>query len=228
MEALVACGGTIAKPIGIMKALIIGATGVTGRDLLDVLLGDPAYTEVVTFVRRPTGKAHSKLVEVVTDFGRLEAVAGAIKGDVWFSCLGTTLKAAGSKEKQWQIDYEIPAKFAVIAKANGVARAVVVSAYGASASSRVFYSRLKGKLDDHIASLGFERTILFRPGLLLRKDTDRLGERLSAAGLKFLNALGILRRFHPLPTALFAQRLAEAPKRPGSGTQIIELDEIFD
>ena len=211
-----------------MKALIIGATGVTGSDLLKLLLEDPDYTEVVAFVRRPTGKAHPKLVEFVTDFGKLEDVAGLIHGDVWFSCLGTTLKAAGSKEKQWQIDYEIPAKFAAFAKANGVAKAVGVSAYGASATSSVYYSRLKGKLDDHIASLGFEQTILFRPGLLLRKGTDRPGERLAATGLKLLNALGILRRFRPMPTALLAQKLAAAPKRPGIGKQVIELDKIFE
>ena len=70
-----------------MKALIIGATGATGKDLVNVLLQDPAYTEVVLFVRRSSGMAHPKLSEVLTDFGKLEAVSGHIKGDVWFSCL---------------------------------------------------------------------------------------------------------------------------------------------
>ena len=115
-----------------MKALIIGATGATGKDLVEVLLQDPNYTEVVAFVRRSSGLAHPKYSEVVTDFEKLEEVSDSIKGDVWFSCLGTTLKAAGSKEKQWQIDHDIPASFAEVAKRNGVPRAVVVSAYGAS------------------------------------------------------------------------------------------------
>ena len=121
-----------------MKALVIGATGATGKDLVDVLLADTDYTEVVIFVRRPSGVAHAKLVEVITDFEKLPDSADHIKADVWFSCLGTTLKAAGSKDKQWQIDYDIPATFAEIAKRNGVPKAVLLSAYGASAKSKVF------------------------------------------------------------------------------------------
>ncbi len=86
-----------------MKALIIGATGATGKDLVQLLLQDPDYTEVVIFVRNTTGIRHPKLTEVLTDFGKLENVSESIKGDVWFSLLGTTLKNAGSKERQWQM-----------------------------------------------------------------------------------------------------------------------------
>ena len=93
-----------------MKALIIGATGATGKDLVNVLLQDPDYTEVVAFVRRPGEVIHPKYSEIITDFEKLEEVADSISGDVWFTCLGTTLKAAGSKEKQWHIDHDIPLK----------------------------------------------------------------------------------------------------------------------
>lgn len=210
-----------------MKALIIGATGATGRDLVNVLLQDPAYTEVVIFVRRASGMAHPKLLEILTDFDNLEAVSGQIKGDVWFSCLGTTLKAAGSKEKQWQIDYEIPVKFAEIAKRNGIPRMVLLSAYGAAATSKVFYSKLKGQLEDKLSSLGFDTYIIFRPGLLLRKHTERLGERLSAGVLKFLNAVGLIRKFRPMPTSTLAEKLAKAPKVLTTGKHVIELDKIF-
>ena len=210
-----------------MKALIIGATGATGKDLVDVLLEDPDYQEVVTFVRRPSGRTHRKLLEIVTDFDALEEKLDRIQGDVWFSCLGTTMKAAGSKERQWHIDYEIPAKFAEIARRNGVSTAVVVSAYGAAASSKVFYSSLKGKLDDEVARLAFEKCFIFRPGMLLRKDTDRFGERIIAPVLKFLNGLGIARNFRPLPTRSLAEKLAKAPKVFTSGKHIVELDEIF-
>jgi uncharacterized protein YbjT (DUF2867 family) len=210
-----------------MKALIIGATGATGKDLVRVLLEDPGYTEVVAFVRRPSGQAHPKFSEVITDFERLEEVSDSIKGDIWFSCLGTTLKAAGTKEKQWQIDHDIPAKFAEIAKLNGVPRAVVVSAYGASTTSKVFYSRMKGELDEHIANLGFDQCIIFRPGFLLRKDTDRSPERLTAHALKLLNAVGLFRRFRPLPTSVLAGKLAKAPRAFGPGKHVIELDQVF-
>ena len=210
-----------------MKALIIGATGATGKDLVNLLLQNPDYTEVVAFVRRPSKLVHPKLLEIVTDFEKLEEHADTIKGDVWFSCLGTTLKAAGSKEKQWHIDHDIPAKFAEIAKRNGVSKAVLVSAYGASTTSKVFYSRLKGTLDEHIIKLNFDQCIIFRPGFLIRKDTDRLMERITAHGLKLLNSLGLIRKFRPLPTATLAQKLAQAPRILSPGKHIIELDEIF-
>jgi uncharacterized protein YbjT (DUF2867 family) len=211
-----------------MKALIIGATGATGKELVQVLLKDPYYTEVVLFVRRSTGIVHPKLVEIMTDFDKLEAVSPLIKGDVWFSCLGTTLKAAGSKEKQYHIDYEIPAKFAEIARANNVHATVLLSAYGASAKSKVFYSKIKGQLEDHIARLAFDQYIIFRPGLLLRKDTDRVSERVFASVLKLLNKVGILKRFQPLPTSTLAAKLAKSPAALPAGKHIIELEKVFE
>ena len=210
-----------------MKALIIGATGATGKDLVRVLLDDPGYTEIVAFVRRASALAHPKYSEVITDFEKLEEVSDSINGDLWFSCLGTTLKAAGSKERQWQIDHDIPARFAEIAKRNGVSRAVAVSAYGASPTSKVFYSRMKGELDQHIANLGFDQCLVFKPGFLLRKNTDRSSERIMALVLKALNGLGLIRKFRPLPTSILAEKLAKAPKAFGSGHHVIELDEIF-
>lgn len=210
-----------------MKALVIGATGATGKDLVNVLVNDSAYTEVVIFVRRSTGIIHPKLTEILTDFAVLEKLSASIKGDVLFSCLGTTLKAAGSKDKQWQIDYEIPARFAAMAKENGVRSAVLLSAYGASSNSKVFYSKMKGALEEKIGSLGFQQYIIFRPGLLLRKDTDRFGERLSAGALNFLNSIGLFKKFRPMPTSVLAEKLAKAPVVFSSGQHIIELDSIF-
>ena len=210
-----------------MKALIIGATGATGKDLVDILLKDPDYTQVVTFVRRPSGLTHAKLQEIITDFDKLDEVAGAIQGDVWFSCLGTTLKAAGSKDRQWHIDHDIPAQFAKIARRNGVTSTVLLSAYGASATSSVFYSKMKGKLEDHMAALDFDQYIIFKPGMLLRKDTDRAGERITGGILNFLNSLGLFRKFRPLPTSLLAAKMAKAPKTLAAGKHIISLEEVF-
>jgi len=211
-----------------MKALIIGATGATGKDLVHVLLKDPDYAEVVIFSRRTIGIQDLKLSEIITDFDNQEALSDYVKGDVLFSCLGTTLKAAGSKERQWQIDVEIPSKFAAIAKRNGVQKMALLSAYGASAASRVFYSQLKGKLEDKIAKLGFVQYIIFRPGLLLRKNTDRIGERIAASVLKFLNGLHIIRKFRPLPTSTLAEKLAIAPKVFPKGTHVVELNKIVE
>lgn len=210
-----------------MKALIIGATGATGKDLVNVLLQDAFYTEVVIFVRRSCGIGHPKLKEVITDFEKLEAVAEHVYGDVLFSCLGTTLKTAGSKDKQRHVDYKIPLQFARIAKRNDVSQMVLLSAYGASATSRLFYSQLKGKLEDAVSNLAFTSYIIFRPGLLLRKDTNRVGERISASVLKFLNSFGLIKKFKPMPTYVLAEKLAEAPKIFAQGQHVVELDKIF-
>lgn len=210
-----------------MKALIIGATGATGKDLVQVLLQDPDYTMIVIFVRRTSGMVHPKLREIITDFDNLEEVSQHINGDVWFSCLGTTLKMAGSKEQQWHIDYDLPAKFAEIAKRNGVPKLVLLSAYGASATSRVFYSQIKGKLEDYLDSLAFDQYIIFRPGMLLRKGTDRSGERITGGVLHFLNSLGLIRKFRPLPTSILAEKMAKSPNVLSPGRHVISLEKIF-
>lgn len=210
-----------------MKALIIGATGATGKDLVNVLLKDTDYTEVVTFVRRKSERVHSKVLEVVTDFDKLEEVSKHISGDVLFSCLGTTLKAAGSKDKQWHIDFEIPLNFARIAKRNAVSKVVLLSAYGADPSSKVFYSKMKGKLEEEFAALSFDQCVIFKPGMLVRKGTDRLGEKLITPILKFLNSIGLIKKFKPISTSILAEKLAKAPKIFPAGKHLVELDKIF-
>jgi len=210
-----------------MKALLIGATGATGKDLLQVLIQDSDYLEIVTFVRRATGFNHPKLKEVVTDFDNLETVAQHITGDVLFSCLGTTLKLAGSKENQRHIDLEIPFQFAEMAKRSGISKIVLLSAYGASITSKVFYSRIKGELEEKISDLEFKSFIIFRPGLLLREKTDRVEEKISASILKLANRLGLFQSFRPMTTRMLAEKLAVSPKVLESGKNTIELDRIF-
>jgi len=211
-----------------MKALIIGATGATGKDLLDILLKDEDYAEIVIFVRRPGGITHPKLIEIVTNFDQLEDISGHIQGDVLFSCIGTTRKEAGSRKKQWHIHLEIPLEYTAIAKRNGIPKIVLLSAYGASATSNVFYSRMKGELEEGIAGLAFEQHTIFRPGLLLRDGSDRAGERISEGLLCLFNSLGLFWKFQPLPTAVLAEKLAKAPKVLTGGQHLIELDKIFE
>jgi len=210
-----------------MKALIIGATGSTGEFLVDALLDDTAYTAVTIFVRRATGKQHPKLSEQIIDFSDIATYRDLIVGDVFFSCLGTTLKAAGSKENQTKIDFDIPLTFAELAKENGVRSFVLLSAYGASSESKVFYSQIKGKLEDKIAALDFEQYIIFKPGLLLRAGTDRFAEKIMGSVLTMFNSIGLFRKFKPLPTSLLATKLAMAPKVLPKGTHVVKLDEIF-
>ena len=210
-----------------MKALVIGATGSTGQFLVDELLADQNYTAVTVFVRRATGKRHPKLTEQIIDFSNIYSHKDLIVGDVFFSCLGTTLKVAGSKENQTKIDFDIPVTFARLAKENGVQSFVLLSAYGASAQSKVFYSQIKGKLEDEISKLDFKQYIIFKPGLLSRVGTDRFAEKVMDSLLRAANAIGLFRKFRPLSTDILAKKLAIAPTVLPDGTSVIELDKIF-
>jgi len=208
-----------------MKAIIIGATGSTGGFLVDELLSNADYTSVAIFVRKPTGIQNPKLTEHVIDFSKISDYKDIIVGDVIFSCLGTTLKAAGSKENQQKIDFDIPAIFAGLARKIGVSSFVLLSSYGASSQSKVFYSQLKGKLEEKIAELNFEQYIIFRPGILVRPE--RFGEKVMVKVLNAANTIGLLTKFKPLPTKVLAQKLGKAPKVLPDGKVIIELKEIF-
>jgi len=210
-----------------MKALVIGATGATGKELVNLLLENNDYKAVSIFVRRATGKTHPKLTEHVVDFSNINSFQEIITGDVLFSCLGTTLKDAGSKEKQWKIDYDIPADFAAAAKQNNVKSVVLVSSYGASSKSNVYYSMMKGKLEDYLQELHFLQYIIFRPGLLIRENTDRLGEKISVKVIKFFNAIGLFKNLKPITTAFLAEKLVKAPKTLPEGTTILELNSIL-
>lgn len=209
-----------------MKAILIGATGSTGKFLLNELIQDDDYTSVTIFVRRPTGRSHPKLSEHVINFSNLDQYKEQITGDVLFSCLGTTLKDAGSQKKQFEIDFEIPAAFAKIARQNRVNSVVLLSSSDASPKSRIFYSRMKGELETAIMELDFGQYIIFRPGPLLREGSDRAGEKALVKAVGFLNGIGLLNRYKPLPTEVLAMKLAKAPWKLPQGTSVLKLQEI--
>jgi len=211
-----------------MKAVIIGASGATGKKLVDILLADKQYQSLTIFVRNTTTRKHPKLIEHVIDFSKINDYAEHITGDVIFSCIGTTLSTAGSKENQWKVDFDIPAKFAKIARENNIHSFVLVSSFGASAESKVFYSMIKGRLEDRISELCFEQYIIFRPGALIRPDSDRLGEKIAVKLLEFTNKTGLLKKYRPLEVEILADKLAKAPKAQLKGEVIIELDKIFN
>ena len=119
-------------------ALIIGATGLVGNHLLKQMLEDDHYDLVKIFTRRSTGISHSTLDEIIIDFNDLTAVAEKVRGDVFFSCLGTTIKQAGSQKAQYKVDFTYQYEFAKLAKENGVSSYFLVSSTGANSSSAFF------------------------------------------------------------------------------------------
>ena len=211
----------------IMKALIIGATGATGKDLLSQLLADDTYTEVHCFVRKPLPLTHPKLHAHVVNFETPNTWADLLQGDVAFSCLGTTLAAAGSKEAQWRVDYDYQYAFAQQCKANGVPTFVLVSAAGATVRSKMFYNRMKGQLEDAVKALEFTRLLIFQPSVLVRKGSDRKGEQFGLKMIVLLNKIGLFKRYRPMPTNVLAQRIRREVATATEGVHTFTLDEIF-
>ena len=211
-----------------MKALIIGATGATGKDLVTQLLADDTYSELHCFVRKPLALTHPKLHAHVVDFETPEAWTDLLRGDVAFSCLGTTLAVAGSKEAQWRVDYDYQYNFAKLCRNNGVPTFVLVSAAGAKAQSKLFYNRMKGQLEDAIKVLGFARLLIFQPSVLVRKGSDRKGEQFGLKMIVFLNKLGLFKRYRPMPTDILAQKIRKEVATATKGIHTFTLDEIFD
>lgn len=210
-----------------MEALIIGATGATGKDLLSQLLADDTYAEVHCFVRKPLALTHPKLHAHVVDFETPEAWADLLHGDVAFSCLGTTLAVAGSKDAQWRVDYDYQYAFAEHCKNNGVPTFVLVSAAGAKAQSKLFYNRMKGQLEDAVKALEFTRLLIFRPSILIRSNSDRGAENFSVKAIHFLNKIGLFKRHRPMPTNVLAQRMRREVATATEGVHTFTLDEIF-
>jgi len=209
-----------------MKALLIGATGATGSDLLQLLLGDSKVERVAIFVRRDPQITHPKLEVHLIDFDKKEQWRHLVKGDILFSCLGTTLKDAGSKEAQWKVDHDYQYRFAEAARENGVGTLLLVSSMNASLKSPFFYARMKGELEEAVRKLGFPRLMIFRPPSLIRKGSDRAMERVGVKLIGFLNRMGLLKSMRPIPTERLAQAMLYAAKSFRRGEHILEPVDI--
>ena len=211
-----------------MKALIIGATGATGKDLVTQLLADDTYSEVHCFVRKPMNLTHPKLHTHVVDFDTPDAWSDLLHGDVAFSCLGTTLAVAGSKDAQWRVDYDYQYAFAEHCKNNGVPTFVLVSAAGAKAQSKLFYNHMKGALEEAVKKLNFPRLLIFQPSVLIRSNNDRGAENFSVKAIHFLNKIGLFKHSRPMPTEILAEKMLSAVYNSPKGTFTFTLDKIFE
>lgn len=204
-----------------MKALVVGATGAVGRDLTEQLLSDDHFDRVEILVRRQVNIQSAKLTVHVVDFDNPASWSDLLKGDVLFSCMGTTIKAAGSQDAQWKVDYTYQLNAAKAARANGVPTYVLVSSIGANSNSKLFYPRMKGTLEDAILKLGFEGCFILRPPSLIRKDSDRFGEKASVSILKVLNRIGIMRNLAPVPTENVAAAMISLAKSGRKGVETV-------
>lgn len=162
-------------------AVVVGSTGVTGKAIVKHLLNSQHYSKVISLSRKPLDiGANSKLESIIVDFAN-DSWARYVSGDDLFSALGTTLKQAGSKQAQFAIDYQLQADVAKAASSNGVERLFLVSSPYAHASSPFFYVRIKGKLENYVKSLDFNKLFIFQPPIIQGDRPDqRIAETISA------------------------------------------------
>jgi uncharacterized protein YbjT (DUF2867 family) len=203
------------------SVLVAGSTGLVGSDVVRELLTDPTVGRIVLIGRRPmpsTERVQSRVV----DFDNLAADRDIFAVDQIICALGTTLRAAGSKEAFRRVDFEYPLALARLGLQHGVRHFLVVTALGADADSRVFYNRVKAELEDSLRSLGYRSITIVRPSLLLGKRKEfRLFE-----GIGKLVAPAIPGRFRPVLASDVARVLARAAREDLPGLSIIESEEI--
>ena len=208
-----------------MKAIVIGATGAVGKDLVEELLSRREYEKIITFTRRPLDIKSEKIESYIIDFDRPSDWVHLVKGDVLFSALGTSLKQAGSKEAQYRIDHDYQVSFAKAARRNGVRHLVIVSSLGADPASSFFYLKLKGIIERDVEALGFPGFTILRPPSLIRKHAKRPAETVSVKLFQLANALGLFKTMAPVPTEAVARKMADLGSRPYEGKRILSAQE---
>ncbi len=211
------------------RAIVLGGTGLVGSELVRQLVVEPRCREVAVLGRRSLGVSDPKLREHVVDFDRPESWADHVRGDVLFSALGTTRKAAGSKAAQYTVDYTYQYDTADAASRNGVSTCVLVSAAGARPGALLFYSRMKGELEREVKALGFRRTVIVKPGLLAGERTEhRSGESFANAIARHAPSHRFFDRMRPYPAAVVARACIRGGLVDEPGCHVYALGEIFD
>ncbi len=197
-------------------AVIIGATGLTGKKLLSYLLNDEQYDCVKVLARKELLLHHPKLEQYCTHFDQMEQFTEQLSGHDYYCCLGTTLKKAGSKKQQQIIDRDYPIMFANIASKHKARFFVIISSVGADAKSSNFYLKTKGEMEDGIEnSLGSTSVKIFRPGLLLGNRSElRVFEKMGMYIMKIINPflLGILSKYKAIHIENVAKAMLLATK----------------
>lgn len=209
-----------------MKALILGASGAVGKDLLKELLKDERFDQIDLFVRRDLAIDNPKITTHIVDFDHPDDWRLLVQGDVVFSCMGTSLKQAGSKEAQYKVDYTYQYQFAKTAAEQGVKAYILVSSAMANPHSHFFYTRMKGELEEAINQLPFQQISILRPPSLIRKQTKKQSEKVTISILKFFNRFGLLLSQRPMKTEIVACCMTRLAKTEQSG--IFETNDIFN
>lgn len=208
------------------RALVIGATGLIGKQVVQQLLESSSYDLVRVIIRRSTNWEDSRVDQQIISFDQLRNYADLFDVDEVFCCLGTTMKKAQTKENFRKVDFEYPLIAAELAKQSGVSKFLIVTAMGADPNSIFFYSRVKGELEQHLLTLDFPAIHIFRPSLLLgEREEFRFGESVAAKISPVVNPL-LPKRYQAIQGSVVAKAMIRAAASTANGTQIYMSDQI--
>lgn len=209
-----------------LTALVAGHTGLVGHQLIAALLRDERYTCVKAVGRRAPERVHPRLEFLHAELGELQRLQGQLSADDAYCCLGTTLRAAGSKAAFERVDYHMVVAFARAAFDAGAQRFYLVSSLSASSRSPVYYSRVKGRTEQAVIEVGFDTVHIVRPSLLLgAREQSRPGEAIAQKLAPLANALlsGPLRKYRAVAAEDVAQALVNLSYRETTGPHIHTL-----
>lgn len=210
-------------------ALIAGASGLVGSYCLRLLLQSERYGKVIAIGRRALPMQHPKLQQLMVDFDRLDNYRHSLIADDIYCCLGTTIKQAGSREKFNLVDFTYVKKLAAITSANFASQFLVVSSLGANPSSPIFYSRVKGQMEEAIKPMSFLAVHIFQPSLLLgARPGKRFGEQMAQVVMPRLSFLlqGPFKKYRPVQAEMVARAMLHAAMQDGAGVCIHTSDKI--
>jgi uncharacterized protein YbjT (DUF2867 family) len=213
------------------KAIVFGATGFIGSHLVQELLSNPDYDQVVAVVRKKLNLEHSKLKVLIGNLQTLPNLKGSIVADDVFIALGTTRKLTPDRSQYYQIDHDYPLLAAKIAKENGAKAVFLVSAVGANANSKVFYVKTKGEVERDITALNYPYTHIFRPSMILgNRQEDRPMERVYIKIWNAINPLlfAKLNIYRGLKGEDIAKAMNRAAKQSKEKMKIYHWQEMHD
>jgi len=211
------------------KAIVYGASGLVGSYILESLLNDTNYEQIIIVVRKDLNIQHPKLKTLIGDFHSLANVVKGIYTDEVFIALGTTQKKTPDRKQYYQIDHDYPVLAAQLAKENGAKSVFLVSAIGANEKSSVFYVKMKGETECDIINLNFNHTYIFRPSMILgnRKEKRTL-EKVLISIFKVINPLfiGKSSKYKGIEAKDIAQSMVKAANKLNDPVKILEWEEM--
>ncbi|MCV9933692.1 oxidoreductase [Flavobacterium sp. LS1R47] len=212
------------------KAIIYGASGLVGSYILENLLSNTNYEQIIIVVRKELNLQHPKLKTLIGDFHSLNKLVKDIQTDEIYIALGTTQKKTPDQKTYYQIDHDYPVLAAKLAKENGTKSVFLVSSIGANPNSSVFYTKTKGETEQDIINLNFEHTYIFRPSMILgnRKENRPL-EKVLKTIFRIINPLFVasLSKYKGIEASDIAKAMVNSADRANERVKILHWKEMI-